>query len=110
MPNGMFKPGGEDLHLGGLAVGRHPSEHFDIPRAGFGQEDIAVGRGAHQPGIVKSRCVERYFEPVRRLRPGLFRARNNFRSAGCRWRREGWRKVFNRDVVDALRAFRNGNR
>ena len=35
---------------------KSPSEHFDIARAGFGQEDIAVGRGAHQPWIVKSRC------------------------------------------------------
>src|ERR1700680_5316519 len=55
---------GEDLHLLGLALRSHPTEHLDIAGAGLSEKDVAIGSNPHQARITQSRRIQLNLEPL----------------------------------------------
>ena len=76
----LIKAGGKNLRLLGLAVGGDSAKDANVARLAFGDEKIAIGRGADQAGIVESGRVLLHFEAGRNLRPRVLRTRHNFRA------------------------------
>ena len=89
MPKGRFETGGENLRLLGLALGGDSAEDANVARFAFGDEKIAIGRGADQAWIIESGRVLLHFEARKNLRPRVLRARHDFRTIACRRRGEG---------------------
>ncbi len=92
-PERLVQAIGEDGGLLGLAVGAHAAKHPDLARLALGQEDVAVGRGPQQAGIVEPGGIQVHLEALGRLRPGIRRARNDQGAVVDRLIGRGRRKI-----------------
>src|SRR6202008_4662556 len=73
---GPVQAAGESRGEFGLAVSAHATKDFNVARLAFGDEEVAVGRGANQARFIEVGGVKLNFESLRNLRPGFFWARS----------------------------------
>jgi len=120
----MVEAGCEFFDLSGLTVGADAAQDEDCARAGVGEEEIAVGRGADEarlgegatrephvsPGIGAlqgsgvAAGVERDLEAWRSDGPGVGRTHDEVGGVVDGLRRVGLRKIAERDLVTNARV------
>ncbi len=100
-----FEAGGEDLHLARFAVGADAAKDQDLSRLVLRQEDVAVGRHAHQAWVIQASGKLLHLEPSRCLGPHPVGPGKDRWSVVRRWSGIGLRKVGNGDLAANARMF-----
>ena len=77
MPKGWCRPVAKTEVLLRLAVRVDAAEDLDLAGFAFGEEEVAVGRGAHEARIVEAGGVELDLEALGRDGPGVGGAGNH---------------------------------
>src|SRR5580692_5030417 len=89
----------ESLRLRGLAVGTNSAEDQNVVGVAFGDEEIAVGRGANQSRLIKPGRIKLNFEARKNLWPRVLWTRHQLRAIAGRRRSERLGQIFERDLA-----------
>ena len=79
-PERLMQASGENRHLLRMPLRIHAAEDANLAGLAFGQEDVAVGRGAQLARVVQTGGVKLHLEALGSLGPRVLRARDHRRS------------------------------